>query len=153
MALAIGRKERKTQLYFSDDNKFQFIKREVQYSCLVEKIGDTLKRAWKHFYGNQYFFAGYKKMSADTVTLGFARDIILDPFNKVPVGESVGEKPRKDKVGMTKWIAKIAENQRHTFRSKRQNTKTNNIINISLSVVLIIMILVWAITYVVRLYG
>ena len=141
-------KERKTQLYFRDDNKFHFVKRLLEYSCLVEKKGDELKRGWKHFYGNQFFFPGYKRLSADSVTLGFARDIILDPFNKIQIGDSVGEKPDlKDKTSLKKWIAKIAENQRHTFRSKRQVSRTTDVINWTLSGVLLIMILVWAITF------
>lgn len=146
----LTRKEKKTQIYFRDDNKFHFIKRELEFSCLVEKAADVLKRGWKHFYGNQFFFPGYKKLSADSVTLGFARDIILDPFNKIPTGESVGEKPSKDKNSLVKWIAKIAENQRHTYRSKRQVSRTNDIINWSLSIVLLIMIVAWAITFLMR---
>lgn len=141
-------KERKTQLYFRDDNKFHFVKRLLEYSCLVEKKSDELKRGWKHFYGNQFFFPGYKRLSADSVTLGFARDIILDPFNKIQIGDSVGEKPDlKDKTSLKKWIAKIAENQRHTFRSKRQVSRTTDVINWTLSGVLLIMILVWAVTF------
>ena len=140
-------KERKTQLYFRDDNKFQFIKRDLAFSCLVERTGDTLKRAWKHFYGSQLFFPGYKNMSADSVSLGFARDIILDPFNKIPIGESVGEKPGRDTVRLSKWIAKIAENQRHTYRSKRKNTKKEEMINLALVGVLIIMALAWGIRF------
>jgi len=115
----LSSKECKTQLYFQDDNKFRFIKRQLEYSCLVEKSKGELIRAWKHFFGNQLYFPGYKNISADTVTLGFARDIILDPFNKVPTGEAVSEKPKaKDAQGLKKWIAKVAENQRHIYRSK-----------------------------------
>jgi len=135
-------KERKTQLYFRDDNKFKFIKRELVFSCLVEKTGDALKRAWKHFYGAQLFFPGYKNMSADSVSLGFARDIILDPFNKIPSGEEAGEKP-KDKNSLSKWIAKIAMNQRHTYHSKRKSTKKEDMINIALIGVILIMIIAW----------
>lgn len=141
-------KEKKTQLYFRDDNKFIFIKRELAFSCLVEKTGDVLKRGWKHFFGAQLFFPGYKNMSADSVTLGFARDIILDPFNKVPTGESVSEKPKaRDDTSLKKWIAKIAENQRHTYRAKRKSTQKEDMINISLTVVLIIMVLGWVIRF------
>ena len=141
-------KEKKTQLYFRDDNKFQFIKRELAFSCLVERQDGTLKRAWKHFYGAQLFFPGYKNMSADSVTLGFSRDIILDPFNKIPSGESVGEKPSiKDKVSLGKWIAKIAENQRHTYRSKRKSTRKEDIINWALVGVLLIMVIAWVIKF------
>ena len=143
----ILQKERKSQLYFRDDNKFQFMKRDLEFSCLLEKKGDTLKRGWKHFYGNQFFFGGYKKMSADAVTLRFARDIILDPFDKVKTGDSVGEKPSKDKIGLLNWIAKIAENQRHTYRSKRQMSRTTDIINWALIFVLFAMVTGWLITF------
>lgn len=144
----IFNKERKTQLYFRDDNKFQFVKRALEFSCLLEKASDVLKRGWKHFYGNQFFFPGYKRMSADSVTLGFARDIILDPFNKIPTGEEVGEKPDlKNKVSLKKWIAKIAENQRHTYRSKRQISRATDIINWALVGVLFVMIMAWAIIF------
>lgn len=141
-------KEKKTQLYFRDDNKFQFIKRELAYSCLVERANGVLIRAWKHFYGSQLFFPGYKNMSADSVTLGFSRDIILDPFNKIPTGESVGEKPNiKDKLSLVKWIAKIAENQRQTYRSKRKSTRKEDVINHALVGVLVIMIIAWGIKF------
>lgn len=141
-------KERKTHLYFRDDNKFKFIKRNLDFSCLLEKAGDVLKRGWKHFYGNQLFFPGYKRMGADSVTLGFARDIILDPFNKIPTGEEVGEKPDlKNKLSLKNWIAKMAENQRHIYRSKPQTSKITDIINWALVSVLLVMIVVWAITF------
>lgn len=141
-------KEKKSQLYFRDDNKFKFVKREIGFSCLLEKTKDTLKRGWKHFYGNQFFFLGYKKMSADTVTLGFARDIILDPFNKVSVGTAAGDKPDLKVAGsLQKWIATIAENQRHTYRSKRPTTMKTDIVNWSLIFVLFIMIVAWLITF------
>lgn len=146
--MKIGKGERKTQLYFRDDNKFQFIKRPLAFSCLVEKTGDALKRGWKHFYGAQLFFPGYKNMSADSVSLGFARDIILDPFNKIPIGDdSPGKKPGRDKVSLTKWIAMIAENQRHTYRSKRKSTAKEDMINMALVAVLIIMVIGWGIRF------
>lgn len=146
--MGIFSKEQKTQLYFRDDNKFQFQKREVAYSCLVERQKGALKRAWKHFYGAQFFFPGYKNISGDSVTLGFSRDIILDPFNKIPSGEEVGEKPKvKDKLSLKKWIAKIAENQRNTYRSKRKSTVKDDIINWALIVVLFFMTLGWLIAF------
>lgn len=141
-------KEKKTQLYFRDDNKFQFIKRELIYSCLVERASGALIRAWKHFYGAQLFFPGYKRMSADSVTLGFSRDIILDPFNKIPSGESAGEKPNiKNKLSLGIWIAKIAENQRHTYRSKRKSTAKEDVVNLVLVGVLLIMVVAWVIKF------
>lgn len=141
-------KEKKSQLYFRDDNKFKFVKREIGFSCLLEKAGAVLKRGWKHFYGNQFFFLGYKKMSADTVTLGFSRDIILDPFNKVSVGEAAGDKPDlKAKGSLQRWIAAIAENQRHTYRAKRQTSMKTDIVNWSLIFVLFIMIVAWLISF------
>ena len=146
------KKEYKTQLYFQDDNKFRFTRRQVEYSCLVEKQKGNLVRAWKHFFGNQFYFPGYRGISADTVTLGFNRDIILDPFNKIPTGEAVSEKP-KDALGLKKWIAKIAENQRHIYRTLRKSTFKEDFINWSLMGVLVVMILMWAISFFKGIYG
>ena len=152
MSLFTLGKERKTQLFFRDDNKFQFVKRSLMYSCLVEKSKGVLVRAWKHFFGNQFYFPGYKNMSADTVTLGFNRDIILDPFNKVPTGAEVSKKPDVKGDGLIKWIAKIAENQRHIYRTERKNTFKEDFINWSLIGVLLIMVGVWAISFLKGLY-
>ena len=149
-----AKKEYKTQLYFQDDNKFRFVKRQVEYSCLVEKDKGNLNRGWKHFFGNQLYFPGYKNIGADTVTLGFARDIILDPFNKIPIGEAVSEKPKaKDATGLRKWIAKIATNQRHIYQTKRKSTLKEDLINHCLMGVLIVMIIVWAVTSLKGVYG
>ena len=139
----IAGKERKTQLYFRDDNKFSFIKRDLLYSCLVERSGDTLKKAWKHFYCNQLFFPGYKKISADAITLGFVRDIILDPFNKIPTGEETTEKPKDNKGSLKSWIAKVATNQRHIFQTKRQQNSKEDIVNWVLVGVIVIQVLGW----------
>jgi len=140
--------ERKTQLYFYDDNTFQFIKRPLQHFCLVEKEGDKLKRAWKHFYGNQILFKGYKNMSADMITLGFSRDIILDPFDKIPKGEKMSDKPDlRIQDGLKKWIARIGENMRHIYRSKRQTSITGDRISWALIAVMVIMIIGWLIKF------
>ena len=147
------RKEYKTQLYFQDDNKFRFIKRELEYSCLVEKAAGKLVRGWKHFFGNQLYFAGYRGISSDTVTLGFARDIILDPFDKIPSGDAMSEKPKaKDAGSLKKWIAKIAENQRHIYRTMRKSTFKEDFVNYSLMGVLVIMVLMWALSFFKGLY-
>lgn len=148
MGILSSSREMKTQLYFRDDNKFEFIRRRVEFSCLVEKKGEEILRGWKHFYSNQFFFPGYKKMPADTVALGFARDIILDPFDKIPKGEALNEKPRtKDLLGLKKWIAKIATNQRHIYQVKKKSTIKEDIINHVLLVVLGLMIAGWIIRF------
>ena len=149
----LGKKEYKTQLYFQDDNKFKFIKRQVEYSCLVEKVKGNLVRGWKHFFGNQFYFSGYRSLSADTITLGFARDIILDPFNKIRTGEAVSEKPKADDSSLKKWIAKIAENQRHIYRTLRKSTFKEDFVNWSLMGVLVIMVLMWALSFSKGVYG
>lgn len=148
MGIFTSSREMKTQLYFRDDNKFQFIRRRVEFSCLLEKKGEEILRGWKHFYSNQFFFPGYKNMAADTVTLGFARDIILDPFDKIPKGEALNEKPRaKDLLGLKKWIARIATNQRHIYQVKRKSTIREDIINHVLIGVLVLMIVAWIIRF------
>ena len=149
-----NKKEYKMQLYFQDDDKFRFIKRLVEYSCLVEKDKGSLLRGWKHFFGNQFYFLGYTSISAGTITLGFARDIILDPFNKVPTGEAVNEKPKaKDALSLKKWIAKVAENQRHIYRSKRKSTFKEDFINWCLMGVLVVMVFAWLISFLKGVYS
>ncbi len=148
MGLFSTTKEMRTQLFFRDDNKFQFIKREVKYSCLIESKGEELIRAWKHFYCNQFYFPGYKNIPADNVTLGFTRDIILDPFNKIPTGESTNEKPKlKDSISLKKWIGRVATNQRHIYMTKRKSTIKEDIINHVLLAVLVVMIFGWVIRF------
>ena len=139
--------EKKTLLYFRDDNKFEFRKMPLQFSCFLEKKGDAIKRAWRHSYTGQYSFPGYKNISADTITLGFARDIFLDPHNKIPatsIGDTSG-KPVKEKV--KEWIAQIAENQRQVYRAKRQGSGMHDYINYCLMGTIFFMLIGWLIRY------
>jgi len=143
--------EKKTQLYFRDNNHFVFRQMPLEYSCFLEKKGEAISRAWRHSYAGQYAFRGYKSISADTVTLGFARDIFLDPHNKIPESEETSGKPKKD--GVKRWIAKIAEDQRHIYRSKRKGNTMHNYINICLMGVIATMVIVWAITFAARYFA
>lgn len=128
MGLFAGKLEKKTQLYFRDDRKFQFRKLPLEHSCLVEKEDGRYIRAWKHFYGAEIPFQGYKSISADSITLGFSRDIILDPFNKIQVGNETSKKPSLVGDSLMKWIAKIGENMRHVYRSNRTTRTTGDVI-------------------------
>jgi len=140
--------EKKTQLYFRDDNKFVFRKKELKFSCFLEKAGDAIKRAWRHSYAGEYYFPGYKNISADRVTLAFARDIFLDPHNKIPAtSDDTSGKPGKEKDGLKKWIAKVAENQRHIYRAKRQGRSMGDYVNIALGIVIFLMIVGWLIRF------
>lgn len=149
----LGKKEQKTQLYFRDDNRFAFIKRSLEYSCLLEKKKGEMKRAWNHFFSNQIYFPGYKSISADMVILGCSRDVILDPFNKIPIGELSNEKPKaKDIIGLKKWIKRMAENQRHIYRSQRKSTIKEDFVNWCLMGILVIMVLAWLAAFAKGLY-
>jgi hypothetical protein len=139
--------DRKTQLYFHDDGSFEFIKRPLEYSCLLEKNGEKIKRAWRHSFSGEYFFQGYKNIPADMVTLGFSRDIILDPQNRIPVTEDTSGKPASTKIDIKKWIAQIAENQRHIFRSKRKSTTKHDLFNYCLMGTLSLMVIGLVIGY------
>ena len=145
--------EYKTHLFFHDNNVFVFLKRPLDFSCLVEKAAGKMVNAWKHFYSSQLYFPGYKNISADTVTLGFSRDVILDPFNKIPIGEFTNEKPRpRDSTSLKKWVARMAENQRHIYRSQRKNTIKEDAVNWGLLAVLGVMTLAWLIRFLIGLY-
>ena len=149
----LGTKENKLQLYFKDDNSFSFIKRDVMYTCLVEKSNDKLVRGWKHFYGNQIPFAGYKNMPAGHASLGFSRDIILDPFDRIPKGSSASQKPLSGAANIKQWISGVAENQRHIFRAKRETSYWTSRITWAFIGVLTVMVLVWGVAFMQRIYG
>ena len=137
--------EKKTQLYLRDDNKFEFRKLPLEFSCLLEKKGQDIKRAWRHSYSGQYAFPGYKNISADTVTLGFARDIFLDLHGKIPETDDTTGKPKKEKI--FDWIAKIATNQRQIYRAKIQTYTVHDYINFGLMVVIGFMVIGWLIRF------
>ena len=111
-------KEKRTQLFFRDDGKFIFRKLEIEDTFLVEKKNKVIIKGWKHFYKLQFPFAGMKGVGADMVTLGFDRDIILDPYNIV----DSSQKPDKHKkINENPWITEVAEAQRY----KAQNNPSN----------------------------
>ena len=113
------------QLYIFDDMSFKFIDRPLENSCIIEKDKgqDKIKRAWKHFFSNEFYFQGYKNISAGPVTPSFSRDIILDPFNKVPVGDGTEMNKKPTDKTMKTWISKVAENMRHIHRAKRTKSQ------------------------------
>lgn len=135
--------EKKMQLYFYDDDTFEFRKLPLQYGCLLEKKGDKLIRAWRHSYAGQYSFGGYKNITAGTVTLGFARDIFLDPHNKIPFTDDTTGKPKDVKA----WIGKVGETMRHTYRASPTIRTLHDWINFALIGVIVIMAISWGIRY------
>jgi hypothetical protein len=113
-------KERKTQLMFYDDGSFEFKSRLFQDSCLIEKKDENVVKAWKHFYGTDMRFDGYRAIRADMVSIGFDRDFILDPFDKVPISATPNAgKPGKSSDAQIKaWTAQVAEAQRYKVMNK-----------------------------------
>lgn len=134
-------KEQRTQLFFRDDGKFVFRKLPFEDACLVEKVGGEIIKAWKHFYSTQIPFNGFKNIHADMVTLAHDRDIILDPFNKIPDID----KPEKSQNGILGWIANIGEIQRYKQQNKPQSTLLIDKITYFLGAGLIIMMLAFGI--------
>jgi len=155
MGLFDSKKQLKTELYFKDNRNFNFKKRELYNSCIVERgAEDKLTRASKHFFSCEIPFPGYKKIPADMVVLGFSRDIILDPFNKVPQGVEVNKKPdHKDKNAVKQWIAKIAENQRHIYRAKRETHVWTNRLTWLFIGIATIEVFVWAFAFLRGIYA
>ncbi len=108
-------KEKRTQLFFRDDGKFIFRKLLIEDTFLVEKAGDDIIKGWKHFFKLQFPFPGLKGITADMVTLGFDRDIILDPYGLV----DEKDKPDKHrKINDNDWITDVAEGQRYKAQNK-----------------------------------
>lgn len=135
--------EQKTQLFIRDDGKFQFRKLPLQYGCLLQKKGVKIERAWRHSFVGEYDFHGYKGINPDRVTLGFSRDIFLDPHNKIPLTDDTTGKPKDIK----KWIGSIAENMRFIYRGKMANHTMNDWINYSLIGIAVLMALAWVIRF------
>ena len=133
--LGVGR-ERRTQLFFRDDGKFTFRKLPIQDTVLEEKINGEIKNCWKHFFQLQFPFGGYKGIGADMVTLGYARDIILDPYSIVPAQDKPVAGRRLDKD----WITEVAETQRY----KAQNRPHKTLLMDSLTIVLMVVVVILA---------
>jgi hypothetical protein len=128
-------KERRTQLHFRDDGSAEFRLLDIEDTFLVEKDKDgEITRGWKHFYKNQFPFAGYKGIKPDQVTLGYDRDIILDPYNLV---EKDKDNPNQSKkvltdvvnkhkqvTGVQAWLSDVGEARRLKLMAKR-STKSN----------------------------
>lgn len=138
-----GGKEKRTQLYFRDDGSFEFRKLEFEDTCLVEKKDNEVIKAWKHFFGPELIFNGYKNIHADMVTLCFDRDFILDPFDAVPVVDNPqAGKPARNEHGIRSWTAQVAEAQRYKVVNKPGSSLLVDKISMFLGIALIIMLLI-----------
>ena|SRR3990172_7909042 len=134
--LGIG-KERRTQLFFRDDGKFVFRRLPIEDTVLEQKVNGEVKSCWKHFFQLQFPFQGYKNIGADMVTLGYARDIILDPFGILPAGEKPIPGHRLDK----EWITEVAETQRYKHQNKPQKTLLTDSVTVVMLVIDVILAL------------
>lgn len=108
-------KETGTQLYFRNDGKATFRKLEFDGTALIEKANDKVIRAFKHYYKTEFPFDGYKNIPADMVTLGFGRDIVLDPF------DILSEEERPPKLGGMKseYIRSIGADKRYKLSTQK----------------------------------
>lgn len=139
--------EYKTQLMIFDDSSFEFRKMPMEDTCMVEKKNGEIDRAWAHFYSSEFNFDGYKGIHADSVTLGFNRDFILDPFDRVKEATTPsGGKPKKDESAIKNWTKEIAEGQRYKVMNKPGNMLLVNKITIFLGVGMIINLIIMGIT-------
>lgn len=109
-------KEKRTMLYFREDGKFKFEKKEVEDTFLVERRNGRAIRAWAMYYKLLLPFTGYKGIKSDMVTIGYARDIVFDPWDLV----EAKEKPETTRIaGQEKpWIRDVATNQFHKRRDE-----------------------------------
>jgi len=130
--------EKRTQLHFRDDGKFQFHKLIIEDTFLVQKTKGVIVKGWKHFYKLQFPFVGIKGIPADMVTLGFDRDIVLDPYRIV----DDKEKPDKNKkINQNTWITDVADGQRYKAQNNPGNMLTLDKITIFLGVATLLIVL------------
>ena len=109
-------KEKSMMLYFREDRKFKFEKKEVDDTFLVERRNGRAIRAWAKYYALLLPFTGYKGIPADEVTIGFARDVVFDPWDLL----DARQKPETTKLmGQEKpWVRDVAVNQFHKRRDE-----------------------------------
>jgi hypothetical protein len=108
-------KESRTQLFFRDDGKFIFRRLELEDTFLQEKKDGAIVAGWKHFFKTQFPFPGYGRIPADMVTLGFSRDIILDPLGMIPSDEKPKAGENRDREGRTMpkaWLVDVGNARR-----------------------------------------
>lgn len=110
-------KEKRSQLLFRDDGKFTFRKMNIVKTFLVEIKDKVIIKGWKHFYKLQFPFPGHGKIPADQITLGFVRDVVLDPYGIIPPQE-------KPALGVAakdnKFISDVAESKCYELQAKPQ---------------------------------
>ena len=135
------------QLFFHDDRSFEFIRRPLKYSCLHEMEGERFKRSYPHFYQGEFTFFGYKGISAGPITLGFPRDIILDPYNWIPRGTDTNKKPDGTPAGLKAWVRTKAETMRHIYRAKRTTSLTLNPVDWVMIGIIVIMVIGWGVRF------
>jgi len=106
------------QLLPHDDHSFEFVKREVIDTCLVETKGSGEEKefihAWLHLHANQYAFAGCQNVPPGLVTVSTERDILEDVFGVVPAEERPGGKIEKSRNGkgtspVERWLGNIVD--------------------------------------------
>lgn len=142
MSIFDKKPDERTQLHFNSDGSFEFRKRPLEDSCVVEKDEGKILKAWPHFYSAEYQFDGNGKIPADMVTLSFERDMILDPFGKIPVSDSVSGKPKQsDEPTVKKWLSQLAESQRYKVMNKPGSMLLINKITLFLGAGFILMVL------------
>ncbi|MFC1904961.1 hypothetical protein ACFLXT_04290 [Chloroflexota bacterium] len=129
--------EKRTQLLFRDDGKFQFRKLDIVDGFLVEKQGDDIIKGWLMFYSLQFPFSGYKGIHPDMVTLSSGRDVVLDPFNMLPESD----KPNKGKGLIKIRISEIADTQRYKHQAKPKSSFLINRVTLFLGIALVMLAL------------
>jgi hypothetical protein len=149
-------KEKRTQLYFRDDAKFLFRKQDIIDTFLVDKKDNAIVNGWKHFFKNQFPFAGFKNIPADMVTISFARDIIFDPYNLVSKqerpenwGQSKTDlkKEGTEKNSIQSWLVDVGHARRLKMIAKRAKSSSYDRLVVFLGAGFVIEIIVIGIIY------
>lgn len=143
------------QLFLRDDMRFKFRPLEIVDTFLVERQNEQIVRGWKHFYKNQYEFAGYRGIPSGMVTLSFARDIILDPHGLVPERErpekyAVEIGKTKSDRGIIAWLVDVGNAQRLKIIAKRGKNNTYDKIVIFLGIIGVLEIIVIGISLITK---
>lgn len=109
--IKVDRPEEHGQIYFHDDDSFEYRKLLIEDSLLKQKDGSgTTIACWALLFSLRKKFSGYKDAPRGPVILSYSRDVVLDPFNQAQnLNGKVGGK-LADK-GNEAFLTKVAERQ------------------------------------------
>jgi hypothetical protein len=151
--LMASTKEKRTMLYFKENGHFKFEKKEVEDSFLLEKKNGRVTRAWEDLRSLHLPFAGWKGIPRDEVALQHSRDVLFDPFDRMPANDRpmIYVSKKLETRGLTAWISDITQTQQYKRQEESSKKMAQTTQMILLAVPACLMVLAAVIVILVNL--